>query len=315
MKEFMRKGILKLLLIFLFLTATAISAVNHSNQLTQIENNFFGLDYSNETDIQRLQRIEKVLYGNEQKGTVENRIKKISQDTGTTFETKREQKKQDTLKDNINIPLPKQASSEQQMPKENYVAEDSTVDYPIVDKMEEKVFKKTYKSENIYKRLDRLETKVFNRTNNDVLNSRVERLSNALLYDNTTNVAKQDSSYLPYPQQLQKNTQKYSKYSNTNKSGTYDENNLSTQLATLERSQFNNVYLNESIGQRLNRLEQNMLGKTFPQDNAQTRAERLMTVNVAQQNSHIYDNNKTMRNVATFSQIGGILLMVLAMFL
>lgn len=312
----MRKGIVKTLLIIIFLTASAFSAVNYSEQISQVENNFFGIDYPKETEAQRLKRIETVLYGTEQKGTTESRIKKIAQDTGTTFETKKVQKNQETLKDNINVPLPHQTGSTQP-PKDNYVAEDSTVDYPIVDKMEEKVFKKTYKSENIYKRLDRLETKVFNKTNNDVLNTRVERLSYAILYNSQKTAANKDndSSYLPYPQQIKKNTQQYSKYSNANDTGTYDDDNLSTQLAALERANFNTVYINESIGQRLNRLEQHMLGKTFPQDNSQTRAERLMTVNVAQKNSYIYDNNKTMRNVATFSQIGGILLMILAMLL
>lgn len=311
----MKKGIVTLLII-IFLTATANCAVNHTEQISQIENNFFGIDYPKETEAQRLKRIEVVLYGTEQTGTTDSRIKKIAQDTGTTFETKKAQKKQETLKDTLNVPLPHQTASTQP-PKENYVAEDATVDYPIVDKMEEKIFKKTYKTENIYKRLDRLETKVFNRTSNDVLNTRVERLSEALLYDRTKTAAKpdNDTGYLPYPQQIKQNTQKYNKYSSANDNGTYSDDNLSAQLAALERANFNNVYVNESIGQRLNRLEQNMLGKTFPQDNAQTRAERLMTVNVAQKNSYVYDNNKTMRNVATFSQIGGILLMILAMLL
>lgn len=308
MKESMKKGILTLLII-LFITATSFAAANYSAQISEIENNFFGIDYPKDTDTKRLERIEKVLYGYEQNGTVENRIKKIAQDTGTTFENKKAQST--SSNENVKAPMPTPKSS--QPKEEDYVAEDSTVDYPIVDKMEQKVFNKSYKSENIYKRLDRLENKVFQSTSKDVLNARVERLSDAVLYNEKT-AKKDNSGYLPYPQQIKQNTQKYGRYGN-NDTGKYSDDNLSVQIATLEKHNFNNVFINESIGQRLNRLEQKSLGKTFPQDNAQTRVERLAAVDAAQSNSAMYDNNKTMRNVATFSQIGGILLMILALVL
>ncbi len=308
----MRKGILKTLLIIIFLTTSAICAVNYSAQLSNIENNFFGIDYPKDTDLIRLQRIEKVLYGSEQKGTVDSRIKKIAQDTGTTFENKKAQTPLPTNK-NGSLDVPINPQNVQQPKAEEYVAEDSTVDYPIVDKLEEKVFNKTYKNEKIYKRLDRLETKVFNSTSKEELNTRVERLSDALLYNEKT--AKQDNSgYLPYPEQAKKIPGKYQNYNNS-QTGTYSDDNLSVQLANLEKATFNQVYIHDSISQRLNRLEQQTLGKTFAQDSPQVRVERLTTVNVAQKSSSMYDNNKTMRNVATFSQIGGILLMILALVL
>ena len=305
----MRNGILKIIFISLLIITTAYGAVNHSAWLTEIENNFFGIDYPNDTEAKRLQRIEKVLYGSEQKGTPESRLKKISQDTGTTFEPNKKTAKKDSKNEQVNVPLP--SNQQQQTKPENYIAEDSTVDYPIVDKMEEKVFNKKYTGENIYKRLDRLETKVFNSTSKEVLNTRVENLADALLYDEKT-AQKNSSGYMPYPAQNQQDFP--SKYGN-NPSGTYSDDNLSIQLSALEKNTFHKVYGTESIGQRLNRLEKDMLGKTFPQDNPQTRLERIMAVNVAQNNSAVYDNNKVMRNVATFSQIGGIILMLLAIIL
>ena len=305
MKEIMRNGILKILFISILIITTAYGAANNSAWLSEIENNFFGIDYPNDTEGKRLQRIEKVLYGSEQKGTPEARLKKISQDTGTTYDPKKAQNKP-AKNDQINAPLP----SNQQQPKpENYVAEDSTVDYPIVDKMEEKLFNKKYTGENIYKRLDRLEQKVFNSTSKDVLNTRVERLSDALLSDEKQ-VKRGDPGYNPYPSS-QDSIGKYS----TNPSGTYSDDNLSVQLSAIERNNFNKVYGTDTVAQRLNRLEKHLLGKTFSQDNPQVRLERIMAVNVAQNNSAMYDNNKVMRNVATFSQIGGIILMLLAIIL
>lgn len=306
----MRYGILKATLIIFFIMTTAFAAVNTAGWLSEIENNVLGVDYPKDTDVIRLQRVEKVLYGSEQKGTVESRIKKISQDTGCVYTPPKSQKAHKNSKDNLNMPVNQNANSSVAQAPELMEKEDSTVDYPIVDKMEQKVFSKTYKNENIYARLDRLEKTVFNSTSKDVLSARVEKLSDTLLYDAKT--AQNDGSgYLPYPQQIKTNTENYGR----NHNGIYSEDNVSVQLAALEKNNLKNVYMSDSVGQRISRLEQTMLGKTFPQDNPKTRVDRLMAVNVAQNNSSMYDNNKTMRNVATFSQIGGIILMILAMIL
>ena len=304
----MKTKILKIFFIFITLSAISLAGTLNAALLSEIENNFFGVDYPKDSDLGRIQRIEKILYGTTQTGDLAVRLNKIASDTGTVVKKKEMSKAEKALPNNLSQQMNNNQSPEQK--KEDYVAEDSSVNYPIVDKMEQKVFNKVYSKENIYTRLDRLEKKAFNTTyNKEVLNSRVERLSDTLLYSEKL-AQKEDNDILPYPQQIKRNTDKYQ-----NSTGTYADDNMTVLLASIERNAFGNVYMNDSVGQRLNRLENHMLGKTFPNETPKNRLERLSSVAMAQNNSYIYDNNKTMRNVATFSQIGGILLMILAMIL
>ena len=73
--------------------------------------------------------------------------------------------------------------------------------------------------------------------------------------------------------------------------------------------------MNDNISTRLSRLEKEMFSRTFPNDNDVVRLQRIMVAYDAKQDSYKYENNRKMQNMATASQIGGILLMILAMIL
>lgn len=93
------------------------------------------------------------------------------------------------------------------------------------------------------------------------------------------------------------------------------DQNVVFQLAVLEQDLLKGNYTNDNISNRLSRLENALFNRTFPTDNDISRLQRVMVAYDAKKNSYKYENNRKMQNVATFSQIGGILLMILAILL
>ena len=278
-----------------------IISIAANSSITEVETSVFGYDYKNESDIVRIERLEKYLYGTKKNGDIEKRLSEIKSDIG--FSSKRsQQKKQSTdpekkLSDNLNQSLNNELMN---------LKEDSTVDYPIVDSMETEVFKTTYKDENIYKRLDRLEEKVFNSKSTAPLNERVNKLASVI--SPMKNTGKNMNSYSYSSDDL-------NEYYARSGLETVNEQSIPFQLAVLEQELLKNNYNNDNIANRLTRLEQKLFKRTFQSDNDISRLQRIMVAYDAKKNSYKYENNRKMQNFATFSQIGGILLMILAILL
>ncbi len=282
----MKKIILSLLIPFIFCLAVIGSTVN-SETITAIETNMFGYDYNTEPEITRLERIEKQLYGEKRKGNIAQRIKSIQDDTGFTVVKA--------------VPNQSQKNLQNTLPQ---LKEDSSVEYPMVDKLEEEVFKTTYKNENIYSRLDRLETKIFNQTSNDSLNNRVDKLASVV--SPKKQIKREETIY---------SDNDLNNYYRNNGLEPINDQSVPFQLATLEQNILKNDYMNDNISTRLNRLEKEMFSRTFPNDNDVVRLQRIMVAYDAKQDSYKYENNRKMQKMATASQLGGILLMILAMLL
>lgn len=289
----------KFLIIFLFffiINLCVFAQTTTQEKITAIENSMFGYDFKNEKENTRIERIEKHLYGIKKTGKIENRIENIQNDMGLTIQKRVEQ-----------IPTQNQnkVNNNTKYQTEN-IEEDNTVDYPIVDQMEETIFNESYKKENIYKRLERLEQKVFNKTSNESLNVRVDRLSKVLMPQ--SQIAKKQQDY----DLTQEEMEQY--YANRGFEQINDSS-IPFQLAVLEEDLLKTVYSNEHIANRLSRLEQKLFNRTFASDTDITRLQRILVTYEAKKNSHKYENNRKMQNVAAFSNLGGILLMILAMLL
>ena len=78
---------------------------------------------------------------------------------------------------------------------------------------------------------------------------------------------------------------------------------------------FGKTYTTDSTSRRLSRLEKKILNKDFASEPDELRIERLTTVANAQQSSQVYKESKLMQHVSTGIQIGGMILMLLAMIL
>lgn len=74
-------------------------------------------------------------------------------------------------------------------------------------------------------------------------------------------------------------------------------------------------YSNDTMENRLARVESYMFGTVFSSDDTQTRIDRISSAYNAQKSSGKYDSNKFAQNMTTGVQIGMLILMVLACIL
>lgn len=297
----MKKKIIILLTLLLMNIQVPMISIGANSNITEVETSVFGYDYKNESDIKRIERLERYLYGTKKNGDIDKRLNDIKTDIGFTSKNKQKNKLPTSSDKKLSENLNQSLNNELMGLKEN-----STVDYPIVDSMEKEVFKTTFKNEDIYKRLDRLEEKVFNSKSTASLNERVNKLASAI--SPMKNTANNMNNYSYSSDEL---NEYYAK------SGleTVNDQSLPFQLAVLEQELLRNIYDNDNIANRLTRLEQKLFKRTFQSDNDISRLQRIMVAYDAKKNSYKYENNRKMQNVATFSQIGGILLMILAILL
>ncbi len=291
------KKLLFILLILLISCGECYPKENIESPVAAIEKTIFGYKYDNENETKRVERIEQYLYGVKKSGNIQNRINNIKNDIGFVPQkiNKNKTENLDSSGSNNTNRLNQDLMN---------LKEDASVDYPVVDAMEQEVFNTTYKSENIYKRLDRLETKIYNKTSTESLNKRVERLA----------VSLNPQKHITSSQNVNSGHNLDNYY---RKSGmeTIDDQTMPFQLAVLEQELLRGNYTNDNISNRLSRLEQKLFKRTFTTDSDINRLQRIMVAYEAKKDSYKYENNRKMQNVATMSQIGGILLMILAILL
>jgi len=283
----------KILGSLIILAFTALSPLNCSSvfsntltneaQLSKIETSLWGFDYSSKTNAERLDRIEKNVFGtttpNEK---IELRIEKINKTLG--FET---------------------ASEALKSAGELAQNEVEGVSYPQIDALETRLYKKTYEGENIYKRIERLEKKIFGTTQDGDLASRTDKLKDFLRIE-----ASRSANADPYTYSQQENT--YNNYDpNT---GTYGSD-IYIQLSGLEQSLFGKTYSQDPTGLRINRLERKIFQRDFSQDGDETRLQRLQAAASAKKTAKFYEMNKAQKFASTGLQVGSIILMILALLL
>ena len=219
--------------ILLFLLSNTVWAT--PEYVSALENRLFGTVYSHENYKQRVDRIEQEIYGKNYIGNSEERLEKIYKiyppeeilNTRTSFDNKRSN-------------------------DDNFVHEENEyTDYPIIALFEEQTLLKTYKNENIYKRLDRLEQKIYGETQNNLsLNERVENLKKHIKITNNKNINSEKSEYY-YDNDYDNNY--YNNYNTTN-------DRISNILKEMEYESFSHSFPNDSAETRLNRLEKYYFG-------------------------------------------------------
>ena len=291
----MKKCIITITLMVIFISGSYASEIK--DVLTSVEDGVFGYNYKNESDVKRVERLEEYMYGAKREGTIQNRVEALQNDSGITPIAKK----------------PKQEEITNQLRNENNriknkrpdLKEDESVEYAIVDKMEKELFNQTYKNENIYDRLNRLENTVFQRTSNEDLSTRVDKLA-SVLRPTGRKAPIQEQTYT---------AEDLEKLYNNSGLQQIDDQTLPFQLAAIENDVLKHEYTSDNNSNRLSRLEQKLFNRTFPNDADVQRLQRVMVAYEAKKDSYKYENNRRMQNMATISQIGGILLMILAILL
>lgn len=312
----MKKIVLLLVLLTVIQPTFALSNVEILNK---IEFSLYGYTYSNETDLSRLNRIEEKIYGQKSTGQIPQRIAKLKQDLSADLIGQEIEPKEDTF-----------SSEEDSIVYEKEPAEASKIDYPIINEMEQQVFKKEFKDQNIKTRLSNLETKTFGKTYaNEDLSTRVDRLKAQIQPNNfmENKMAQQENNFYNGP--VDKMAQNYhlDSYGDPFDYDAYnDGNNFSMpqnvftkpkqlNISAIEKTLYKTRYDNEPMASRLSRIESSVFGTVFAQDNESVRMERISSAINAQKSSRRYDSNKFSQNMAAAFQIGTLILMVLACIL
>lgn len=151
-------------LIICFSGDPVLSSVTDLSTLNALETRLFNQTFPNDSIDERLNRIEKVIYGVSSGESEDYRIEKLS----AFAKNPKEQKYNTEKKESIN---------EQDT--------ESATDYPIITQLEKFNFQQDFRNENIYSRLNRLENKVFGASfPQESLYNRVEKLKSASNVDN-----------------------------------------------------------------------------------------------------------------------------------
>ncbi len=290
MKNYKRNltiSIIFLILSFNISLNTAFAQQEDDVQLSKMEQSIWGFEYTNDDTQKRLSRIENNVFGSlNDKLSISQRIKKLNEALG--LESVEESNK------------PAYEIDKTQMADEG-------INYPQIDTLEYQMFQTTYEKENIYKRLDRLEKKIFGSTQEGNLASRTERLK---AYTQKDTIAKDPSYYTQKPYQMSEDIEKYMASQNK-----YENNDVYIQLSGLETTLFSKTYSQDPVGLRLNRLERKIFQRDFSSDDDYLRLQRLQAAASAQQTAKLYEANKFQKYAATGMQIGSIILMILALIL
>lgn len=301
----------------------------YSGAISKMENSLFGMEYTNQSDEIRLKRIEETVYGKVSTNAVSQRVSKLTKDLSADLIGQEIKPKKDTF-----------AEDEESVAKEPIPKADSSVNYPVVNQLEQAVFNKEFRALDVNERLAKLEVQVFKKAFSDDLNTRVDRLKQAVMpesvamgnsnnneEDPLSDYYSSDGSVTQVPQsaldnkglrnRFQKNDFQGPKYNDNNSAfDDYESNaDLTVPLAQIEQVMLRKSYPNDTIPNRLSRLEINLFNSTFADDDEGTRLDRIASAYQAKKSSKKYDSNKFAQHSATAMQVGAILLMILAAIL
>lgn len=291
----MKKNLLLLLLLIfisLFIGLKAF-ADTYSNDVSLIEQELFNATFANNSIQKRLSTIEKDLYGTDfPKLSTNKRIEKIKKDFGYSSFEEQTQLQTDTF-------------AQERTRKDKELQE---ADYPSVDRLESVVFNNIYNSENIYKRLDRLEQKLFGATNQtSTLSDRVSALNKMVIKDDGDTFTSTRTKTHTYTSKRPKQDIQLGKYSSNR--------NYDFEVAVMEQQILGQTYKYDDISTRLSRLEEELLKNNYSSEDTISRLERLSTVILAQKTAPNYETNKFKQFFSTGMQVGSLILLLLATIL
>ncbi len=284
--------------------------------LGKMENNLFGFEYTSQSDTQRVERIEKEVYGNVSSGDLNKRIAKLNKDLGAELIGQEIEPCEDTF-------------LREEEYKEVLSSQEANIDYPVINELEKAVFNSENKNIGVKDRLAKLENKVFSKTYpNEDLSTRVDRLRDKIQPSSLNKIADSDSDdfytsgYYPPAYDYDgmeiggmSNSYGYD-YNNYSPYSMYSaNNNKKPNLNSIERSLYKKNFKSDDMQNRLARVEQSMFGETFTDEDDQTRINRISSAYYAQKSSAKYDSNKFAQNMSTAMQIGTMILMILACIL
>ncbi|MCM1004349.1 MAG: hypothetical protein NC408_08420 [Candidatus Gastranaerophilales bacterium] len=268
------------------------AAPTHSAEISKIENDLYGFDYINDELKNRVARLEKTIYGQASTGDLNKRIKKLATDITA---------------EQIGLEI---TPSEDTFREDDVVA-DNTVNYPIVDEIEMKLFNQTYKNRDFHTRIVTIERKLFGKIYDiEDYSTRMDRIKAEVM---PQTLARENNDY--YDDNAISSSSLSGLNSNRFSSMPYGQGNYTRPYANYGDFTGGAFPTPESLDDELAQLEYNTFGTEFSHEDTKKRLKRLNSVNKAKRTSSRYDSNKFQQRMSTAMEIGAMLLMILAMVL
>jgi len=161
-------------------------------------------------------------------------------------------------------------------------------DYPVVREMEIRVYSRDFAEEDIYKRIERLETTLFGDVSQKSLSDRVDSLKAAVL-----GMSNNESNDL--------------------NSSSEDEESLKNLLAQMESQLMNQVYSDDPVEARVSRLENYIFNQSSESYPMSERIERIAAVVKAKPSGELNKDMAQLRNYQTAEQ--GVTLLALILMI
>lgn len=151
-----------------------------SSDLTKMEIKFFDHDYKKESEENRIERVEKLVFGESKIGSEEDRMSALLAavpDLNSSKNTDKQNTDQGGTQNSTGAQASNDKSQSADDASANASAADPSTDYPRVDAIEQILLGKTYRDEGLGKRLAQLEMKAFKKVSSDPdLSKRTEDL-------------------------------------------------------------------------------------------------------------------------------------------
>lgn len=317
------RQLLLITFLMLCLSSEVFAQGQFAQTLGRMETSIFGVEYSKQNDTTRLSRLEENVYGQTLKGSVKERINRLSKDISADVIGQEISPTKDTFAENEEY-------------KEQELKADESVDYPIVNEMEMQIFKKEFKNLDISTRLSKIEKQTFKMTfEKEDLNTRMERLKNNIAIqqkqeklsyespsDNYYTPAETDNyyssadtdNYDPFGTNRQ-NYFENSKNIPQNDNNFLKNRDMRASINKIEKSVFNESFSSDTVDNRLSRLESKLFKTNFSDDSETMRLSRLESATKAQKSAKKYDNNNFAQKMTSVLQVGMMVLMIVAMVL
>lgn len=268
------------------------AAPTQSAEIAKIENELYGFDYINDELKNRVARLEKTIYGQASTGDLTKRIKKLAADITA---------------EQIGLEIP---PSEDTF-REDEVAADNTVNYPIVDEIEMKLFNQTYKNRDFHTRIVTIERKLFGKIYDiEDYSTRMDRIKAEVM---PQALAREQGDF--YGDNAISSSDLSGLNSSRFSSMPYGQGNYTRPYANYGDFTGGAFPTPENLEDELAQLEYNTFGTEFSHEDTKKRLKRLNSVNKAKRSAPRYDSNKFQQRMSTAMEIGAMLLMILAMVL
>lgn len=298
----MKKIISTILILLFIITSYPVNAAikSQASTISKIENDIYGFDYPKDSVKNRIERLENTIYGKVNSGDINKRLTKLSGDISA---------------DVIGLEI---TPVEDTFAEAEEAVADSSVNYPIVDEIEKKLFNETYKNRDFHTRIVTIEKKLFGKVYDvDDYSTRMDRIKAEIMPETVDYTDRFAHEYRNNRENMLTSDDLSGGYFNrfgmpfgqrnysrpyTNYGDEYTGGAAPTQ---------SNTNLNDELAQ----LEYETFGTEFSNEDTTSRIKRLNSVNQAKKSSQKYDSNKFAQRMSTAMEIGAMILMILAMVL